>query len=351
MAIRKTPQKIKEEILSKLNNQPLSVEQLRKTIEDSNWSTINKHLEELKEEGKVREIISTGKIKVYQRVMGDTYFDLPITEDQRKKFRALFALIMNEYRIYGKIPTKTHLAKCAVHVIDDGKSGLEDLPIIWYLYGMIPQMVADPSKEYHEEIVLKNKNKVQSLIKEYVNENKSKKSRKIQIEQHKKYEEDLYVITDEFFDYTNSNNKWKNKEILELLNKFFIHCPIDNEFPKVFKLTEILFSLVNKLSKVSNLQEHRNKILLAFSSLWKYIALYKLYKSKTSGKNSMEKNILLNFYIGDDLEVRKECFYETIMDLKSDYLSKLAEFDPNTIQLSNGAEKARMIMEDWTGEE
>ena len=98
MAIRKTPQQIKEEILSHLDKQPLSVEQLRKNIEDSNWATINKYLEELKAEGEVKEIISTEKIKIYQRVVKDTYFNLPITNEQRKKFRTLFSMIIDEYK-------------------------------------------------------------------------------------------------------------------------------------------------------------------------------------------------------------------------------------------------------------
>ncbi|MCD4666758.1 hypothetical protein K8R47_03035 [archaeon] len=350
MVIRKTPQKIKEKILSKLNNQPLSVEQLRKNIKDSNWATINKHLEELKTDGEVREIISTGKIKIYQRIMGDTYFDLPITEDQRKKFKTLFYLIMKEYQLHKKIPSKTHLAKCAVHVIDNKESGLEDLPIIWYLYGMIPQMVADPSKEYQEEILLKHKIKIQHLIQEFVDENGNKGSIQIQKEQHEKYGEELYVITDTFFEKTNVQI-WNDETILKLLNNFFINCPIDNEFPEVFELTEILFSLINKLSKITDLQEYRNKILLAFNSLWKFIALYKLYKSKTSGKNPMPKDILQKFYIGDDIEVRRECFYEAILDLKSAYLNKLSNFDLNKIKLSEGSKRIGKIMEDWTGED
>ncbi len=349
MAIRKTTQQIKEEILSSLNKCPLSIEQIRKKAE-SNWSTINNYLEELKKERKVKEILSTDKAKIYQKIFGDTYFDIPITEEERKKFRTLFSLIIQEYKSYRKIPSKTHLAKCAVHVIDNKDSGLNDLPIIWYLYGMIPQMVADPSIEYHEETELSHRTKVQNLIKEYVDENRDKGSLQIQKEQHKKYDEELYVITDTFFEKTNIQ-KWDDAIILNLLNKFFINCPIDNEFPEVFELTEMLFSLVNKLSKITNLQDHRNKILLTFNSLWKFIALYKLYKSKTSGKTPMPKDILRKFYIGDDLEVRKECFYESLLDLKSDYLNKLVEFDPDSIKLSEDAEKSRKIMEEWTGED
>ena len=172
MAVRKTPQQIKEEILSILNDGPLSIEQIRKKVE-SNWSTINVYLEELSKEGKVKEIVSADKAKIYQRILGDTYFDMPITDNERKKFRTLFSLILQEYKLIGSIPTKTHFAKCAVHVIKNESSGLSDLPTIWYLYGLIPQMIADPSQDYQEEINLDHKVKIKNLINEYINKPKN----------------------------------------------------------------------------------------------------------------------------------------------------------------------------------
>jgi len=351
MVIRKTSQKIKEEILSKLNNQPLSVEQLRKNIEDSNWSTINKHLEELKTDGKVKEIISTDKIKVYQKVMGDTYFDLPITEEQRKKFRTLFYLIMQEYKTHRKIPSKTHLAKCAVHVIDNKNSGLDNLPIIWYLYGMIPQMVADPSQEYQEEVPLEHKTKVQNLIKDFIKDNGDKASKLIQREQHIKYHEELYFLADELFKVLNKK-EWKNEEIEDLLNKFFIACPVDQEFPEIFDLTEKVLSVVGKMSLIGlKLQDYRKEILIAFDSLWKLIALYKLYISKTTGQNFMKKEIILNFYLGNSFEDKKRTLKESLSDLNSIYIVNLIDFDIDTLKLSKEAQEIRKIMEDWTGED
>src|SRR4030066_2316612 len=111
---RKTSDQIKDEILFSLNAHPLSIDQIRKKVE-SNWSTINNYLDELTKEGKVKEIISADKAKIYQRIFGDTYFDIPISDLERKKFRTLFSLILQEYNLRKEIPTKTHFAKCAVH--------------------------------------------------------------------------------------------------------------------------------------------------------------------------------------------------------------------------------------------
>lgn len=350
MTIRKTAEQIKEEILFQLREAPLSIEQIRKKVE-SNWSTINNYLDELSKDGKVKEIISADKAKIYQRVFGDTYFDIPITDEERKKFRALFSLILQEYKSKNMMPRKTHFAKCAVHVIKNESSGLSDLPTIWYLYGLIPQMIADPSQEYQEEFELEHKIKIKNLIKDFIEKNGGKSSGQIEREQHKEYGEELYLLSDDFFKIINKS-KLENEEILKILNDFFIACPIDNEFPEIFDLTEKVLSLIRKMDLIGiKLQNYKKEILLTFDSLWKFIALYKLYKSRTVGKNALNKEVLLKFYIGSTLESRRKTLQECLLELNTDYLNKLSEFDLNKIKLSSEVQDIRKIMEDWTGED
>ena len=71
---KKTPEEIKRRILSGLDKQqkPLSIQEISKEI-NSNWTTVREYLEELTEEGKVKEIIATDRIKYYQKITGDTY--------------------------------------------------------------------------------------------------------------------------------------------------------------------------------------------------------------------------------------------------------------------------------------
>ncbi len=349
MVVRKTAEQIKGEILFHLNNEPLSIEQLRKKL-DSNWSTTNNYLEELSKKGKVKEIISADKAKIYQRVLGDTYFDIPITEKQRKKFHTLFAMIFNEYKERGKMPTKTEVAKCAVHVIDNREAELNDLPIVWYLYGMIPLMAVETTTEYSEEYQLEKRDKIKNIIVEFVNENKGKKPSQIQKEQHIKYNEETYVLADNFFNILNKS-EFENKEILNLLSKFFIACPVDQEFLEVFDLTDRVIAIIQKMDLIGlNLQEYRKEILLTFDSLWKFIALYKLYKSKITGVNPMKKEVL-TLYLGNAIEDRKRVLQEFLSDLNSIYLNKLPEFDVDKIKLPDEVKEIRKIMEDWIGEE
>jgi len=348
MVNRKSSEQIKEEILSCLNECPLSIEQIRLKV-DSNWSTVNSHLDELARSGKVKELLSNDKAKIYQKILGDTYFDIPITEEERKKFKTLFSLILQEYKLQGKLPKRTCFAKCAVQVIKDESSGLSDLPTIWYLYGMIPQMIADPSLEYFEEVPLKNKQKIKEIIIEFI-KNEPESTKKLNQNQHKKYGEELYIVADEIFTVL-SKKEWNNSELIELLNKFFIACPIDFDFPEIFDLTEKVFSLIEKLDLLGEkLCEHRKEILLTFDSLWKFIALYKLYQSKIKCKNPMNKEHLLKFYLGNFIESRKTTLKENIAELNTTYLNNLSKFDANKIKLPDEVKEIRKIMEDWSGD-
>ena len=83
--VKKSREKIREEILLALNKKPLSIQQLSREI-GSNWGTVNEMLYELKEEGKVREIVSTEKVKFYQKII-DSKTKLPAS---RARFKTIF---------------------------------------------------------------------------------------------------------------------------------------------------------------------------------------------------------------------------------------------------------------------
>ena len=343
MIIRKTAEQIKEEILSCLNGGPLSIEQIRKKVE-SNWLTTNNYLEELSKEGKVKEILSAEKAKIYQRVLGDTYFDIPITDEETNKFSTSFSLIIKKYQQSHKTPTTTALAKAAVNVINSPESGLSELPTVWYLYGMIPLMIADPSKSYPEEIEFKNKQKINNLIEVYIKRTYGKKTKQIQKEQHREYDDKLYKLSDDFLDLTEKQH-WDKQEIFKTLNEFFIVCPIDEEFKEVFWFAERFISTIRKLSYFDNLENNRTKILLTFDAIWKFIATYKFYQSIK--KRIPDKNTL-NLYLGNPLAVRKACAEEALSDLYSIYWSKI---DDKEINVSDEVSKVKEIMQGWTGED
>jgi len=86
MRTKKTAQEIEKEIFHNLEKGPKTITELKLKL-GSNWQTVEKFLKKLEDENKVKEIVSTEKKKIYQLMTEDTYFDMPITEKERKRFR------------------------------------------------------------------------------------------------------------------------------------------------------------------------------------------------------------------------------------------------------------------------
>ena len=161
----------------------------------------------------MKELVSTDKKKIYQKNFGDTYFDIPITSKERKIFNTLYYMILENYKAKKRIPTKTEFAKVAIDVITESKE-LENLPTMWYLYGMLPLKAAEPSQEYVMEFSFQNEKQIQNYIEKSIEDKKDKSSTQIKRENHIKYNEWFYVYSDEIIDET--KNSWDDEKILEI---------------------------------------------------------------------------------------------------------------------------------------
>lgn len=337
--VKKSRESIKQKILLILNKRPLSIQQLSRYV-GSNWSTVSEVLQELREEGKVREIISTEKIKFYQKNV-DTYYNIPISEKQKKEFMYLFSLIIEEYKNQKhRLPNRTELAKTAVAAIEHQEL-LLNLPTVWYIYGKIPLMVCDPSKEYSSEEKIENAEKIKKVVSKIVLFHMNMTAKELKKGQYEKYDMSLYKIKDKII-----NSKSFDKGILEDFNEFLVNCPTKPNMPDVFILTERFVEVVNKLSVVSNLEKHKMQILLTLESVWKYIALNLLFDSLTQNQEYSNVSEIMRFYLGKPIELRKECAKESISNLESIYLSELNEKE---VKLDDEAAEVREIMSDLTG--
>ncbi|MCK4997166.1 hypothetical protein KAS08_02585 [Candidatus Pacearchaeota archaeon] len=335
---KKTATEIENDILEFLKDGPKTITELKNDMK-SNWLTVEKFLKKLSDEDKVKEIISTDKKKVYQRVYSDTYFDVPITTKDRQMFNSLYSLILSKYKVLERIPTKTEFAKVAVDVIEKSEE-LKDLPRIWYLYGMIPLKAAEPSQEYFKEITFKNELEIVKFIADSIKDKKDKSSITIQQEQHKRFREWTYINCDQFMKETKD---WNDKKILDALNEIYISCPIDDEF-KIFDFFDKFNTVVGKLSVLGKLNEYKNEIIITFDSLYKYYTTYRAYKSFQELNFFKNNNDLLNFYIGNSIDSRATVFDECFSDLNSIYLSNL---NKNVkLKLSEDALEVRNIFED-----
>ena len=334
---RKSPERIKESILEALNDKPLNAQEISKEI-GSNWSTVKTYVEELIQDKKIKEIVATDKISYYQKLT-DTYYNIPITKYQEELFKFLFNAIIQEYKTDNRIPRKTDLAKDAVEVINNLKL---DLPTAWYIYGQIPLMIPDPTKEYLTKFTPKNSNEIKKEIIKILNSTKGMKVKEREKNQYMQYDNHLYLIKEKLLNEVSF--MVDEKKIIENLTEFYIKCPI-SDFPEIFNLTEKLYLLINKLKIIGNLKDHKLEIILALDSLWKFIASYQLLESISKNKQ-YNKNELLQFNLGSAIETKKYCAEEVISNLESIYLNELPdkEFD-----ISESTKEAREIMSEWDG--
>jgi len=340
---KKTAESIEAEILSCLEEGPKSISELKVGVK-SNWVTVEKFLVKLSGEKKVKEMISMDKKKVYQLAENDTYFEIPISKVERDKFCSLYALILEQYKSEKKIPTKTEFAKVAVEVIGGSKE-LEELPTIWYLYGMIPLMAAEPSREYVCDVSFEDEIGIRKLILKSINEKRGKSASVIAREQHQKLGETFYVCGDDFMDTTKSTKyDWDEGKILKSLNGMYLNCPIDDEFD-VFELFDKFSSTVRKLFLLKIKPEiYQREIILTFDSLWKYFSTYNAYKSVKKLKLFKNPSDIKRFYMGNMLESREISLKENLSNLYSIYLNNLGEdFE---LEISKDASDIRNILED-----
>ena len=207
-------------------------------------------------------------------------------------------------------------------------------------------MVVDPTQNYSQDFKFQNKKEIETLIEVYVEDNASKKPTQLQREQHLKYQEKLYIIADNFLE-TSSNN-WDNEKILKLVNKFYLACPSDTEFPEVFEFVDKFYMTLNKLNSLNVLDKPKKEVILTFDSLWKYIATYKAYKSLVELNRFENNKIILDFNIGNLLEVRKMQFEESFQELYQKYWDNLKE--KISLKPTKEIQKIREIMQDWTGD-
>lgn len=339
---RRGGEDIRKSILECLNKGPSSVKSISDSI-GGNWKTISNYLEELKNEKKVKEIISTDQVKFYQKITGDTYFDIPLDQAHRNILNYIYSKIIEIFRLEKKvIPKKTEFAKIAVDVIYDLKLEKE-IPIVWYIYGQITLMVADPMREYIISAIPNNKSEIDSSIIKIIKNQKHRSIHELKQDHYLRYGNEYYGIKEDLlYALGNKNNQ---KEILNLFNKFYLKCPIDNNI-EIFEYTERLYSVVGKLTYLSKLDENRVKIIVALECLWKLLASYALVES-LARYPEYKKEELMQFYIGPTLDSKKIQVEESMLELESIYLSNLDEKD---IPLSKEAAEVRKIMADWTGE-
>lgn len=280
MTTRKNAGQIKEMIMNELNESPLSIEKLRKNI-DSNWSTINNHLEELKKEGKIKEVFLRENLRLFARVDYPVFYGLPLDKSTIEKCLCLLSSIVTEWKKQKKENiNKTTMQKIAVEVASKNPS--LKIPVVRFHYGKVLPVFIEPL----QSPAIKAKSSIRKSFMELMNKSVKKEINEgnhkniAWQEKRKQYETHsdmkIFEISDNV-SYCITNKKEKDHEaLLEEFYKFFLEIPSSEKYSYLFEkydefLNAVNFIINSKEFSDSNDEDKNNylkEILDTFNSLW-----------------------------------------------------------------------------------
>jgi len=311
---KKSPDEIKSDILTQLNNGPKSIAEISEAI-GSNWLTTEKFLNELKEAGIIFEIISTPKMKVYKSIGDLAFYSLPFSEEIRDRSCALLFAIAGEWRKKGIVPARTMLQKVAIELIEQTE-GLKDIPILRFHYGQTLAVRYEPSAKCTPLTLNESQlKKLSELIKEYAGKlamyAKSKQYQKPGMELYKEKYENLERG---FFCFNEENFKNIEKSLLKLS----IFYPVELKhsfslFDKFIYCATILLNLKDKELKKQGFAKIRELFPLIWDAITTEYFLYDAEKFILPAKKE------LFFQIRDNLiNLKLSSISSLILDLESE---------------------------------
>jgi len=316
MVNRKNAEQIQEEILFYLKDGPKSIKKLS-DLTESTWATINFHLENLKKENKVREILSVNNLRVFIRKDYPVFYGLPLDKEKRNLSLYLLTKIIDSWKkIYdGEIPNKTTVQKIAVEIAK--KEPSLKLPVVRFHYGKVLPVSIDPQNADQLLIdynVSEPKNS-EDLIKKIDNEIKNGKHTNIawkeKKQQYEKHEDMKIYLLKNKIEYASYNKDNFEADAEKAIYDLFLEIPSTqrysyylqryHDFIGAFKL--IISSDEFEKEKKQYIQE----IIEVFNSIWQSLTtqfFFEDFGSQTDKElEEIQKNIEKNTFEIDIFQI------------------------------------------------
>lgn len=277
MVSRKNAKQIQEDILAHLKEGPKSIKKLSEFTE-STWATINSHLENLKEEGKVREILSVNNMRVFIRTDYPVFYGLPLDKEKRNLSLYLLAKIIDSWKEShnGEIPNKTTVQKIAVEIAR--KEPSLNLPVVRFHYGKVLPVSIEP-KNANQMLVEYNVNepknanevlrKINFEIKNGNHTNIAWKEKKKQYKEHGDMK--IYLLKDKI-EYASCNPNNFKSETETVIYDFFLEIPSTQRYSYYLQKYHDFISafkfIINSKEFEKEKKQYLQEIIEVFNSIW-----------------------------------------------------------------------------------
>jgi len=298
----KTPsERILRKILSVLN-EPKSIRQVAEEC-NIHWESARKYLEVLKEAGVLEEIVE-GKARRFVRkdIAGkdpENFFGLPLDEETKRKIDAIYGAIVRAWvRRFGVKPGRIEVQKVLRKV--DRKLGL-NLPMGWYIYGLLCVRPYDPAREYHGKVSGEIERAVEQIVSEV--EPGAYLAMRTQYAEEGK---ELYIKTLELKRLLVSGSR---QDIEAKMYEWLRYLPeMDEESNDLVNEFVGLVSDIFRLVSREELEMLRSEIVSTFEDIWRVIALFNFQKDmekfygKTARKYITPHIAMQKFYASESLK-------------------------------------------------
>lgn len=256
----------------------------------------------------------------------DTFFGLPLTEEQYKKFSSVYYLIKKFWKsTTDKTLFKTHAQKILYKV--NKECGL-NLPVGWYLYGGIGVMSYNDSEDY-KYFSLPQEKKIENCVKEVTVEySKKEHAWEIKQEQYKEAEKELYYIKEDLLSILYSSKFIEHPKnslyvLVKKLRRLIKEAPDENrsDYNEILESYQDLMLDVGQLDE-DTINSKKREIIFLFESIWKYIAIFNFKHDLLNGEFYTEKVLNSHFKL-DILQQEDE-----IIELGTELQALVPEEEP-----------------------
>ncbi len=269
---RKSTRELIGAVAGALSNNPKSISEISKEV-DGDRKAVTKYLEELKEAGVAKETQDGRSRKFYISKFenDETYFNLPLSDEQKKILNTIFAEIEERHvEDKGEVPSKAKGQKIAVEVLEH----CEDLGVPYgaYRYGSLTMMSYTPGKTYEKHTnSIPNWSEVEECIEEALTTYGDYSNMdEIKDEQYRREDMLLYQSKEKIMELLTADINGSDLE-KELYN-FVSYTPeLDSE------AHGLLMDFVAMAPKTIDNPRSRSKTFEAFKEVWNMIAVYRLY--------------------------------------------------------------------------
>ncbi len=308
------------DIAGVLTDDPQSIQEISDSV-DADRQSVTKYLEELRDAGIVKEKKSGRSRTFYVSEYEDneTYFRLPLENEQRTKLKALFKTIHEKYgEQFDKTPGKLISQKIAVKVIGD--LGL-DLPFGRYRYGSITAMNFTPGDgnnigpvDFGPDFSTED---VEDKVEETVEDFGTRGFEETRMKQYEDEDMELYLLKEDIMADLAGNIEDKS-EFEKKLYRFLAKTPELDD-----KVDEALVDFISVSTDLLDKPANRAKVIQAFQDFWDLIAFYCLKEdlSKYYSEETLEDRI------GTDRENKWDEVEEVLTELISLHESEISKPD------------------------